>query len=84
MDLSATLAIASAVIGNRAAAAEDLSEAEVEAVLDLTRAVAHATERKAAPLAAYALGRAMMGLSEHERLGILKEISRRIDDSAGT
>lgn len=82
MDLNATLAIAGAVAGDRAPTVEALSEAEVEAVLDLTRAVAHAVERKAAPLAAYAIGRALTGLSQDERLGILKETTRRIDASA--
>lgn len=83
MDLDATLTIASAVVGERAPTVEGLSEAEIEAVLDLTRAVAHATERKAAPLAAYAIGRAIAGLSPSERLSILKETSRRIDAAAG-
>ncbi len=35
-----------------------LSAEEVEQVLDLARAVAHGTERKNAPLAAYLAGRA--------------------------
>jgi len=34
-----------------------ITEAEVEAVLDLARVVAHGTERRNAPLAAYLAGR---------------------------
>lgn len=82
MDMDAVLAIADTAAGDGAAAAESLSETEAEAVLNLARAVAHAVERKAAPLAAYAIGRALAGLQEEERLHVLAETAKRIDATA--
>lgn len=84
MDLDTTLAIASAVAGDGIPAVEGLSDEEIEAVLDLTRAVAHAVERKAAPLAAYAIGRALASLRQEDRLRILAETAKRIDATVGT
>ena len=40
-----------------AALGVDLTEEEVDAILDLARDVAHATERRFAPLSAYVAGR---------------------------
>lgn len=46
-----------------------LDAAEVDALLDLARVVAHGTERKNAPLAAYLAGRAAgQGASPHDSL----------------
>ena len=47
-----------------ALAAPRLGPAEVDAVLDLARVVAHGTERRNAPLAAYLAGRAGTGPAE--------------------
>jgi len=53
----------------------ELSEAEVEALLDLARDVAHGTERKNAPLAAFLAGR-FVGTG-----GSLDEAIQRANDS---
>lgn len=82
MDMDTVLAIADTAAGDGAAPAQRLSEAEAEAVLDLARAVAHAVERKAAPLAAYTIGRALAGLPEERRLHVLAETARHIDATA--
>src|SRR5918996_774948 len=42
-----------------ATAAEPVSAAEIDAVLDFTRVVAHTQERRYAPVASYALGLAL-------------------------
>jgi hypothetical protein len=52
---------------------------ETTALLDFTRAVAHASERKDAPLAAYAMGVAMAGLDPAERVGVLNRAAEAID-----
>jgi Domain of unknown function (DUF6457) len=52
---------------------------EITALLDFTRAVAHASERKDAPLAAYAMGVAMAGLDPAERVGVLNRAAEAID-----
>ena len=48
-----------------------LSEAETTAILDLAREVAHAVERKAAPLVCYSVGRGMSDAGDEERLAFL-------------
>ncbi len=79
MDLEAALAIARAAAGTSGPEIEGLSVEETDAVLDLTRAVAHAVERKAAPLAAYAIGRGLTDVNADDRLRILAETAARID-----
>jgi molybdenum cofactor guanylyltransferase len=59
------------------------TEQEVEALLDFTRAVAHAGERKDAPLAAFAMGVAMAGLKPTERADVLLRAAQAVDRAAG-
>jgi hypothetical protein len=47
------------------------SEAETTAILDLARVVAHAVERKAAPLVSYSVGGALAGLDAAGRLAFI-------------
>ena len=61
----------------------DLSEDEVEAILDLARDVAHATERRFAPLSTYLTGRFVArrtagGATTDEALLEAKEIVGRL------
>lgn len=51
-----------------------LSDAEADAVLDLTRVVAHTRERRLAPLTAYAAALAMGGLDEATRIARLRAL----------
>ncbi len=55
---------------------------EVEALLDFTRSIAHATERKSAPVAAYALGLAIGGLGPARRAALMTAAAMRIDEVA--
>jgi len=57
-------------------------EKESEAVLDLTRAVAHSVERKAGPIVLYALGLASAGLDEPVRLRLLTKLAEQIAAAA--
>lgn len=59
------------------------TEAEVAALLDFTRAVAHAGERKDAPLAAFAMGVAMARLEPAERAAVLTKAAQAVDRAAG-
>lgn len=55
-----------------------LTEAEREALLELTRLAAHASERVAGPLTVYALGMAVAGESEETRLERIRNLSARL------
>lgn len=57
-----------------------LSDAEAEAVLDLTRVVAHTRERRLAPLSAYAAALAFAHLDEAERIARVRELIRHLRD----
>jgi hypothetical protein len=63
------LSIASARAGGGRLVAP--SEAETAAILDLTRVVAHAVERKAAPLVSYSVGGALAGVDAAGRLAFI-------------
>lgn len=78
MDLEQCLAIASAAVGGGTAIAAP-TPGEVDALLDLTRAVAHASERKAAPLAAFAVGAALARLAPEERVVVILAATAAID-----
>lgn len=65
-----------------AAGTAPLSDAEAEAVLDLTRVVAHTRERRLAPLTVYAAALAFGGLDEAARVARLRELSRQLRDGA--
>jgi hypothetical protein len=83
MDLDRCLAIVREASGARGTEPVAPSEQEITALLDFTRAVAHASERKDAPLAAYALGVAMAGLDPEERVEVLSRAAQAIDRAAG-
>ncbi len=55
------------------------TDAEVAALLEFTRAVAHASERRAAPLAAYAVGLAWGSRSPEERVRLLRASTAAVD-----
>jgi hypothetical protein len=84
MDLTACLAIVNAVAGADPGTARSPSPEEIDALLELTGAVAHASERKAAPLAAYAIGVAFGGIDPARRVAIMRAASSRIDAVGGT
>ena len=61
---------------------EPLTDAEVEALLDLAGIAAHASERLAAPLTCYLVGRA--GVAPAEALATVRRIADdRPDDQPG-
>lgn len=82
MDLEKCLAAVHEVSGASHAVPVAPSEGEITALLDFTRAVAHSSERKDAPLAAYAIGIAMSGLRPEERAGVLSRAAQAIDRAA--
>jgi Domain of unknown function (DUF6457) len=55
---------------------------ERDALLELTRLAAHASERIAGPLTVYALGMALAGVPQEARLERIREITARL--AAGT
>ena len=59
-----------------------LSDAEAEAVLDLTRVVAHTRERRLAPLTAYAAALRLGELDEAERIARLRALIEQLRDGA--
>lgn len=59
-----------------------LAGPERDALLELTRLAAHASERIAGPLTVYALGMALAGVPPEARLGRIREITARL--AAGT
>lgn len=59
-----------------------LSDAEAEAVLDLTRVVAHTRERRLAPLTAYAAALAVAELDEAGRIAHVRALIDQLRDSA--
>lgn len=77
MDLDRCLALASELRGRSPIGAP--TEDEAVAVLDFARAVAHASERKSAPLAAYAVGLAAGNLDASTRVALLVAATKRID-----
>lgn len=58
-------------------------EAVTAALLDFTRAVAHAGERKDAPLAAFAMGIALARTDPGRRVTILRDAASAIDHETG-
>jgi hypothetical protein len=79
MDLEQCLAAVRASSGARESRLVAPTAEETTALLDFTRAVAHASERKDAPLAAYAIGIAMADLNPAERAEILSRAADAID-----
>ncbi len=75
MDLSDCLAAANAILGEHGAPlAEEPSEAEQAAILDLARVVARSVERRAAPLVSFSVGRAVAGLDGPVRLAAVRAV----------
>ncbi len=84
MDLAACLALTRSLDGSASLYGPQLpSMVEIEALLDYTRAVAHASERKAAPVAAYAVGVAYAALAASERVALLRRAAAAIDAASG-
>jgi molybdenum cofactor guanylyltransferase len=83
MDLERCLAAVRDLSGEVRADPTAPSENEVTALLDFTRAVAHAGERKDAPLAAYAMGVAMAALAPAQRAEVLARAAGAVDRIAG-
>ncbi|HEX7431457.1 MAG TPA: DUF6457 domain-containing protein, partial [Candidatus Limnocylindrales bacterium] len=79
MDLEQCLAAVRDLSGTRHLSLAAPTAEETTALLDFTRAVAHASERKDAPLAAYAIGIAMAALNPAERAGMLGRAAEAID-----
>lgn len=82
MDLEQCLAVACGSSGRILTKAVAPTAEETAALLDFTRAVAHAGERKDAPLAAYAMGIAMAGLTPSERADVLSRSAAAVDEAA--
>ena len=59
--------------------AQGVSEDEVEAVLELARVVAHASERRAAPVSAYLAGLALGGAAPAARAAVLDELVVKLE-----
>lgn len=60
----------------------EMSEGEREAVLDLTRLVAHASERRYAPLTAYALGLSISGQHRSgDRMASVRQAIARLEST---
>jgi hypothetical protein len=58
---------------------EPLSEEEATAVLDLAGVVAHAVERKAAPLVSFSVGRALASVDPDARVAWITDMIARIE-----
>jgi hypothetical protein len=71
VDLGRCYAILSAVGPPGSGALDAPTEAETTAILDLARVVAHAVERKAAPLVSFSVGSALAGLDAAGRLAFI-------------
>lgn len=84
MDLEQCLAAVRKSSGTRHSRLVAPTAEETTALLDFTRAVAHASERKDAPLAAYAIGIAMADLNPTERAGMLSRAAAAIDRIAAS
>lgn len=58
-----------------------LTAEEIDEVLDLARVVAHGTERRFAPLTAYAAGLALADTPPEERAARLRELIGRLGEA---
>jgi len=56
-----------------------VTEDEAEAVLELARVVAHASERRAAPVSAYLVGLAVAGAAPEARAAFLDELVIKLE-----
>jgi hypothetical protein len=80
MDLAACLALTREAWGDGVdSSLVSPTDDEIGALLDYTRAVAHAAERRSAPLAAYAAGVALAGLDAGQRVALLRRAAAAID-----
>lgn len=82
MDLEQCLALASSSVGGGTVFVAPSPE-EADALLNLARAVAHASERKTAPLASFAVGVALAGLQPAERVIVIRAATAVIDTARG-
>ncbi len=56
-----------------------VTEGEAEAVLELARVAAHASERRAAPVTAYLVGMAVAGAAPEAREAFLDDLIVKLD-----
>lgn len=82
MNLERCLGLASDVTGGAGTLAVPTDD-ERAAILDFTRAVAHASERAAAPIAAFAAGLALAGVGAGARAALIREATAAIDAATG-
>jgi hypothetical protein len=59
--------------------APTVDEDEAEAILELARVVAHASERRAAPVSAYLVGLALAGAAPEARAAFLDELVIKLE-----
>ena len=59
--------------------APSVGQDEAEAVLELARVVAHASERRAAPVSAYLVGLAVAGAAPEARAAFLDELVIKLE-----
>jgi Domain of unknown function (DUF6457) len=59
--------------------APTVEDDEAEAVLELARVVAHASERRAAPVSAYLVGLALAGAAPEARAAFLDELVIKLE-----
>jgi hypothetical protein len=59
--------------------AQPVQDDEAEAVLELARVVAHASERRAAPVTAYLVGMAIAGAAPEARVTFLEELIVKLE-----
>ena len=59
--------------------APSVGKDEAEAVLELARVVAHASERRAAPVSAYLVGLAVAGAAPEARAAFLDELVIKLE-----
>jgi hypothetical protein len=63
--------------------APTVGEDEAEAVLELARVVAHASERRAAPVTAYLVGIAVAGAAPEARTAFIEELLIKLEARQG-
>ncbi|HKE98797.1 MAG TPA: DUF6457 domain-containing protein [Actinomycetes bacterium] len=76
MDMDAMLGRVRSLLGP---SAPGVDADEAEAVLELARVVAHASERRAAPVSAYLVGLAVAGAAPEARAAFIDELVVKLE-----
>lgn len=71
------------VRGQLGASAPRVTQAEIDAVLELARVAAHSSERRAAPITAYLVGMAVAGAAPEARAKFLDDLTLKLELQAG-